>query len=87
MPVTHELDAQIGDVFVSHNGVDIYYLFKDADDESRIPYTYWFTTELNNCLAEFDVRKLSCYDKDLSIEDVIVKAIDLDLIDYSYYNN
>lgn len=75
------LEATLGDKIISYKDVDIYYTFKDNDDVNNSPSEYWFTCDLGDCDAEFDIRQLDCYNPKLDEKEILRRAIDLGLID------
>ena len=67
----------LGDTIVEHNGVDIYYTFKDNDDVNNSPSEYWFSLNAGNADEEFDIRGLKNYKESLYAKDILIEAINL----------
>ena len=72
--------AYLGDTILDYNGKEIYYLFQDNDDKEYLPYNYFYTTDLNDESAEFDIRELDGFDNSLSIEINLKNLIDKGVI-------
>lgn len=61
------------DVAVEHNGVTIYHTYKEDDYNQRL--FYWYTVDQGES-SSFDIRDLPEYDRTLSHEDILRRAID-----------
>lgn len=70
--------------FLTHKDIKIYCSYKDNNFNEEL--IYWFSCfEEDDIEKEFDVRELSCYDDKLTIQEVLIKAIDLRLYDEIHY--
>lgn len=77
---TPSFDAKIGDTILTHKNVEVYYTFKDNDDNNHSASEYWFTLYPDDAGEEFDIRTLPCYTESLSNEEILEIAIDQNLI-------
>lgn len=77
MDIEEEEDVEF-EIFLNYKGVVVYYLYKDLISRDSI-WEYHYTLDLSDTDG-FDVRELSTYNKELSIEENLKIAIDKDLL-------
>ncbi len=72
------------DIFLTHNDVNIYHIYKDDDlDEGIRTYWYGYDEDCDDSgTSSFDIRELSNYDKDEDPDhkDILIEAIELGLL-------
>lgn len=66
------------ELLLDYKGAEVYHLYKDFDTKDSV-WEYYYTLDLNDTEG-FDIRELSTYNENLSIEDNLKLAIDNNLL-------